>query len=275
MKKGISLIVLVITIIVMVILAAAVVITLSNTGIINRANVAVEKTNQKQIEQLASLAWSEAFMEGARTQAELQAAVDNALKGVDTTGVTVTVTDKGVTVTDGNGSTPQTGWRIEREYDADGLITKAVVTDGTVSYEIGTTVNYMPDGVGSTTYKGGWKLLGVDNQGRLLIMSSDSITGSAIELSGEDGYINGLTTLQNAVNGYKDGAVGVAVRSVTAADIDAVTGYDPTSFTGEEYLDSLVAYFKTIQPTMTEAEIEAYFITQLGFTSRRRSGFNK
>ena len=36
MKKGISLIVLVITIIVMIILAAAVVISLNNTGIINK-----------------------------------------------------------------------------------------------------------------------------------------------------------------------------------------------------------------------------------------------
>ena len=44
-KQGISLIVLVITIIVMIILAAAVVITLSNTGIIDRAGKAVDLTN--------------------------------------------------------------------------------------------------------------------------------------------------------------------------------------------------------------------------------------
>ena len=47
-KGGISLIVLVITIIIMIILAAAVIITLNNTGIINTAEVGVEKTNNKQ-----------------------------------------------------------------------------------------------------------------------------------------------------------------------------------------------------------------------------------
>lgn len=47
MKKGISLIVLVITIIVMIILAASVVISLSNSGIINRADYAVNETNTK------------------------------------------------------------------------------------------------------------------------------------------------------------------------------------------------------------------------------------
>ena len=46
-KQGISLIVLVITIIVMIILAASVVLTLSNSGIINKANEAVEKTKEK------------------------------------------------------------------------------------------------------------------------------------------------------------------------------------------------------------------------------------
>ena len=68
-KQGISLIVLVITIIVMIILAAAVVITLNNTGIIGRANEAVDATNYKQVEQLANLIWSEEFLEGKRDQA--------------------------------------------------------------------------------------------------------------------------------------------------------------------------------------------------------------
>ena len=47
-KKGISLIVLVITIIVMIILAAAVVLTLGNAGIINKANDAVKLQNYNQ-----------------------------------------------------------------------------------------------------------------------------------------------------------------------------------------------------------------------------------
>lgn len=56
-KKGISLIVLVITIIVMIILASTVIISLSSSGIINKANAAQEATeigNEKQLIQVAS-----------------------------------------------------------------------------------------------------------------------------------------------------------------------------------------------------------------------------
>ncbi len=65
-KQGISLIVLVITIIVMIILAASVVITLSDTGIIDKANQAVQLTDEKQVQDLASLVWAEAYMDGLR-----------------------------------------------------------------------------------------------------------------------------------------------------------------------------------------------------------------
>ena len=54
-KKAISLIVLVIVIIVMTILAATVIITLSNTNIINEANNAVKKTEAQQIEEMKTL----------------------------------------------------------------------------------------------------------------------------------------------------------------------------------------------------------------------------
>ena len=63
MKKGISLIVLVITIIVMIILAATVVISLSNTGIIDRADQAVQLTNEKQVQDLAAMVGAEKYMD--------------------------------------------------------------------------------------------------------------------------------------------------------------------------------------------------------------------
>jgi len=58
-KKGISLIVLVITIIVMIILAAAIILSLNNAGIIGNANKAVEMTNDKTIQTAADLKYSE------------------------------------------------------------------------------------------------------------------------------------------------------------------------------------------------------------------------
>ncbi|MBR6641258.1 MAG: leucine-rich repeat protein [Clostridia bacterium] len=64
MKKGISLIVLVITIIVMIILAASVVISLSNSGVINRADYAVNETNTKLEMTKLELLQAEVLAEG-------------------------------------------------------------------------------------------------------------------------------------------------------------------------------------------------------------------
>ncbi len=67
-KKGISLIVLVITIIVMIILAASVVISLNNTGVIDKASQAVGLTNEQQVQDLASLIWADAYMNEYRDE---------------------------------------------------------------------------------------------------------------------------------------------------------------------------------------------------------------
>ncbi len=98
-KKGISLIVLVITIIVTIILAASVVITLSNTGIIDKANNAVNTTNVKEVEQLAQLLWAEAYMEGKTKAADIQAYIDSKLDQEIKDMYDIVATEKGVTVT--------------------------------------------------------------------------------------------------------------------------------------------------------------------------------
>ena len=64
-KKGISLIVLVITIIVMLILASAVIITLSNSNIINKAKEAVNKTDVKNFDQELSLSLADMKLKDA------------------------------------------------------------------------------------------------------------------------------------------------------------------------------------------------------------------
>ena len=99
-KKGISLIVLVITIIVMVILAGAIILTLNNSGIIQKASSAVEETNLATVKEVASLAWAEAYADGVRTQVDLEKAVLDSLTEakVNTTQYTITVTENGVDV---------------------------------------------------------------------------------------------------------------------------------------------------------------------------------
>ncbi len=99
MKKGISLIVLVITIIVMIILAAAVVISMSNTGIIDRADVATKATNEKQVQDLAALAWAECYIDnyrGDRLKEEVLTKI--AAQGVEVSKYNISITDTGIEV---------------------------------------------------------------------------------------------------------------------------------------------------------------------------------
>ncbi len=100
-KQGISLIVLVITIIVMIVLAGAIILTLDNSGIIEKANGAVEQTNLATVKEVVQMAWAEAYASGERTEAGLQAAVENALTQNKITedmykGYTIEVTTNGV-----------------------------------------------------------------------------------------------------------------------------------------------------------------------------------
>ena len=58
-KKGISLIVLVITIIIMIILAGAIILTLNNSGIIGRATEATDKSDKATLKEATNVAYSE------------------------------------------------------------------------------------------------------------------------------------------------------------------------------------------------------------------------
>ena len=99
-KQAISLIVLVITIIVMVILAGAIILTLNNNGIIQKANDAVEKTNLATVKELAQTKWAEAYLKTDRSQEKLEEYVLEELKnaGIDLDEYNIEVTTNGVTV---------------------------------------------------------------------------------------------------------------------------------------------------------------------------------
>ncbi len=99
-KKGISLIVLVITIIVMIILAGAIILTLNNSGIIEKASEAVEKTNEATVNELAQTKWAEAYLKTNKSQEALEEYVLTELEkaGINIDEYSIKVTTNGVTV---------------------------------------------------------------------------------------------------------------------------------------------------------------------------------
>ncbi len=140
MKKGISLIVLVITIIVMIILAASVVITLSNTGIINKASQAVDLTNEKQVEHIATLIWAEAYMDELRGE-ELARKVKEELnkQNITENDWNIIINDSGITI----------GKKEEYNHNAPELHPSSTIPAGAFYANLGTMTFYneMPDTV--------------------------------------------------------------------------------------------------------------------------------
>ncbi len=99
-KQAISLIVLVITIIVMIVLAGAIILSLNNAGIINKASEAVEKTNEATVNELAQTKWAEAYLKTNKSQEALEEYVLTELEkaGIDIDEYSITVTTNGVRV---------------------------------------------------------------------------------------------------------------------------------------------------------------------------------
>ncbi len=229
-KQGISLIVLVITIIVMIILAGAIVLTLNNIGIIQKASDAVEQTNLATVKELTQMAWATAYASGDTVLDELQSAVDKALTDnkVDTTKYAVEVSLSGVNVVL-KGPWVQTG---------------ETVTDGETIIKVGEKINYIATG---TDYEGGWKVLGASKYGELLIMSDSDVisnyrlgyksttTDTAERLKeGQNSWLNGAAELDAICEPYGKGEGATGARSVTVEDIDRVTEFEKTTFNEDQ-----------------------------------------
>ena len=240
-KQGISLIVLVITIIVMVILAGAIILTLNNSGIINKASEAVEETNLATAKEVASLAWAEAYADGVRTVEDLadgtkgfETRIKEAFEknNIDVDKCQLNITTSGVEVK-----------LLSNIWVKDGF----TVVKGDKVLKIGELVDYDETAgkanTGLTNVQ--WKVLGADDEGNLLIMSASDVksshllgddTGSDLEEAQND-WLNGAAELDGICEpyGYGEGAVGKA-RSITVEDVNKVTGYDPeTASNGNPY----------------------------------------
>jgi len=220
-KKGISLIVLVITIIVMIVLAGAIILSLNNAGIIGKANQAVRDTDEATVKELAQMAWAEAYTEYGENKDKLEEGVKNTLikNKINLEDYAIIVTTRGVEISK--------GWL------RDGL----TVIKGSQKLCIGDVVNYDETKGGTVAVEKDvmWKVLGVDN-GELLVVSADNVVDSYglgdynkegnISLAKED-YINGISKLNTVCEVYGKGKGALGARSITIEDVNKITGYNP------------------------------------------------
>ena len=99
LKKGISLIVLVITIIVMIILASTIILSLSGVNIIEKANEAVRNHNRQQIATVAQTIWSEGYLSN-ESKASIKEKIVKEVGKNKAEDFNIVVTDLGVIVED-------------------------------------------------------------------------------------------------------------------------------------------------------------------------------
>ena len=258
-EKGITLIALVITIIVLLILAGVAIVALTgDNGILKKARTAQTTTNEKDEEEQIKIGYSEYLI---ADQTEKQA--DFKVSGATVTGnkgdwkIKFDKTKKEYYF-DGNTITKDV-WK------QDGDTITNIETNQTL--KVGDYVDYDPtlgantgdltytstaDKTGkssdqefnATTYKSagyGWRVLGVKN-GKIRLISEEFIgpgtyTDSSrtyYNLKGQKGYINGIEELNkiSAIFGHGKGAE--KATSITAEDINEITGYDPATAKCEE-----------------------------------------
>lgn len=229
-KKAISLIVLVITVIIMIILAGAVFITLTNARIIGQSENAVKEYNIDEVQTLASLKWSEAYMNmtGKKDPEVIKNAVMVALtqEGVDLNKYGVIIKEDGVKA------------YVKGEFWEQNGVT---VTNGVTTLQVGDSIEYDETNGGAITglTETDWKVLGANEQGELLIMSTKDVTSytlgyaetttdDAAKLTeSQNSWLNGASVLDNQCKAYGQGKGATSARSINADDVNNVTGYKP------------------------------------------------
>ena len=216
MKKGISLIVLVITIIVMIILAASVVITLSNTGVINRASEAVDSTNEAAVQDMAALIWADAYMDNKRgTDIVNEVTTKLGEQGVTTDKWNITVTDTGVTVTNKNSSSTTLGSLIKGPEDygktVDYTVTAEVILRGFSGGE--------PTDIPKTVTVSDWQIY-YHNEDYVYLIAKDSIGNTTLD---KGTTVASLTSDELAL--YEKFRVGNAPKYTLADTVSGSTSY--------------------------------------------------
>lgn len=210
-KKAVSLMVLMITIVVMTIIASVVIISLSNAGIIDKAEQAVTETNLANVKDLAKLGWANAYGEGARTVEALTAGVNAMLESHN-----INIDLYNIIVTKGGVKVSAKGpWKQE------GL----TVTNGTLTLQIGDDIAYDESNGGTITGIDNlsWQVLGVSDRGELLIISKKSTGylefGSDTDLKkAQNDWLNAPKMLDELCEPYAKGKGAIGARNVNMDD---------------------------------------------------------
>lgn len=265
-RNGITLIALVITIIVLLILAGVVIATLTgDNGILGKAKTAKTTNDEEKAKEQIKIAVMGSYGKDGELnyddltknlgQIGITELPDTASYPLEVTldGVSATIeangevnfttsggyTQTGDTITSPDGKTMKVGDYVD--YDP---TLEAKASDLTYTSTADKTGADSDQEFNATTYKSagyGWRILGVSN-GKIRLISEEFIGAGTYTdsnrtyytLKGQKGFINGIEELNkiSAIFGHGKGAE--KATSITAEDINEITGYDPATAKCEE-----------------------------------------
>ena len=221
-KRGISLIVLVITIIVMIILAAAIILSLNNAGIIGNANKAVDESNMDTIKAEADLKYAEYLInKNVAKGKELEVWLNEEIQHE---GYVIRVIDKETVV-------------LKENSIANAFLEEKIALGDYVNYKAGVNSKEVTEYTsnsgsiveGTTTVNSSddlrWRVLGINSNGELLL-TLDGVTSDTVSLGGKEGYFNGEQILHDACSVFGKGQYATGARSIMKEDIDKITNVD-------------------------------------------------
>ena len=260
-RNGITLIALVITIIVLLILAGVVITTLTgDNGILGKAKTAKTTNDEEKAKEQIKIAVMGSYGKDGELnyddltknlgQIGITELPDTASYPLEVTldGVSATIeangevnfttsggyTQTGDTITSPDGKTMKVGDYVD--YDP---ILGANASDLTYTSTTDKTGASSEQEFNVSTYKSagyGWRILGVSN-GKIRLISEEFIGAGTYTdsnrtyytLKGQKGFINGIEELNkiSAIFGHGKGAE--KATSITVEDINAITGYNPTT----------------------------------------------
>ena len=270
LKGGISLIVLVITIIVMIILAAAIILSLSNSGIIGKANKAKTDSDTASLKEYVNTLRAEwELMTDAEQTAEgsFEVYANKKLKKSGYKGAVGTDGEVYSNLNENAMAAIRAGIKVGDVVTGYTVTSTTYTTDGsenTCDQNSLSETNPQPQTVATNTDIT-WKYLGVNANGEMEIMASLSTTAAVaantkVTLGGKGGYLKGPDMLNTICEKlYSVSGIGTA-RSMNIYDVNNILGY-----TGEKgsYHDNNSYLVKT--PTaLTIGEIESKLGTPLG-----------
>ena len=251
-KSGISLIVLVITIIVMIILAAAIILSLSNSGIISKANKAKTDSDTANLKEYVNTLRAEWELMTAEEREKSGAATfeDYANEKLEKSGYNGAVGADGEVYSNLNENVMTA---IKAGIKVGDVVTGYTVTESTytTSGEENTAPSYrettsLTAQTVTTNTTVTWKYLGVNDNGEIEIIAdfgtTEAATNTEVKLSGKGGYLKDPGMLNTVCKElYSKDGVGTA-RSINIDDVNSILGY-----TGEKgaYYNTTESYTPT------------------------------